>query len=159
MDEKSSAATSHLTISRVVDAPRERVFRAWTDPAQLARWFMLDALTTTHMESDPRPGGHWTIDLRGGDGMTIHVRRIYREIVEPARIVYHEQCEAGGNIILDGTHIVLFDDCGGKTRITISCDLNTPFDAENQQGWSGGWSEILERLGRHLASRAGATGA
>ncbi len=146
-----AAHTNHLSINRIVDAPRVLVFKAWTEPEHLLKWFYLDALKTTKTEIDVRTDGQWNIDLQMPDGEQITVRRVYREIVEPERIVFYEKCSAGDKIMLDGTHTVVFEDVGGKTRITVTCDLATPFDADNQQGWSGGWSELFDHLSAHLA--------
>ena len=146
-----SGGAHHLAITRLIDAPRALVFRAWTEPAHLAKWFFLDAFATTHSEIDVRPGGKWIMNLRTPEGVAITARRVYREIVEPERIVFYEKCDAGGNVILDGTHTVTFEDVAGRTRLTIECDLVTPFDADNQRGWNGGWAEVLERLAALVA--------
>lgn len=148
-----AASTRHLTITRIIDAPRALVFKAWTDPRHLAQWFTLDTLKTIHSEIDVRAGGKWVMKLLAPDGVEITARRVYREIVEPERIVFYEKCDAGGNVILDGTHTVTFEEHAGKTTITVKCDLVTPFDAGNQQGWSGGWNEILDKLAAHVANR------
>ena len=149
--QPDSSGANHLAITRLIDAPRALVFKAWTDPAHLAKWFFLDALPTTHTEIDVRPGGKWVMNLRTPEGASITARRVYREIVEPERIVFYEKCDAGGTIILDGTHTVTFKEAAGKTLLTVECDLVTPFDADNQQGWNGGWREVLDRLAAHVA--------
>jgi uncharacterized protein YndB with AHSA1/START domain len=156
MSEKNNAGTNaplanHLSIERMVDAPRALVFKAWTEPEHLQKWCHLGALRTIKMEADVRTGGHWNIDLEWPDGGEITVRRVYREIVEPERIVFYEKCVAGGNVMLDGTHTILLEAVGSKTRITVTCDLAKPFDTENQQGWSGGWGELFDRLAAHLS--------
>lgn len=146
-----AAAAHHLAITRIISAPRALVFKAWTDPAHLAQWCFLGAFKTTHLEIDVRPGGNWIMHVLAPEGVEIHARRVYREIVEPERIVFYEKCDAGGNIILDGVHTVTFEEQAGKTKLTVICDLATPFDTDNQRGWNGGWSEILDRLATHVS--------
>ena len=161
MAEKSSAATispitesaSHLAISRVLNAPRALVFEAWTKPEHLARWCNLDEFKTERMDIDVRVGGEWNFQLRMPDGVEIRIARVFREIVSPERIVFYEKCTLGGNVILDGTHTIRFTDENGKTRIDISCDLAKPFDADNQRGWGGGWSQLLDHLDAHLSAK------
>ncbi|MEP7156781.1 MAG: SRPBCC domain-containing protein [Betaproteobacteria bacterium] len=147
---KAAGTADRPVITRLIDAPRPLVFSAWTTPEHIARWCFLAALKTEKMTMDFLPGGEWNIDLAMPDGSEIRVRRVFREIVTPERIVFYEKCTAGGNVMLDGTHTILFSEEGGKTRIDISCDLATPFDSENQQGWSEGWSELLDRLTAHV---------
>lgn len=146
-------STNHVSISRVLNAPRELVFEAWTKPEHLARWCNLDGIKTEQMDVDVRVGGEWNYKLRTPDGAEIRIARIFREIVSPERIVFYEKCKLAGNVILDGTHIIRFTDVNGKTRIDISCDLATPFDADNQRGWGGGWSQLLDHLEGHLSAK------
>ncbi|MBI3714745.1 MAG: SRPBCC domain-containing protein [Betaproteobacteria bacterium] len=156
MSVANSLATSPpaqaLTITRVVDAPLELVYAAWTDPVQIAKWFVLDGMSTRHEGIEVRPGGNWLFSLRLPDGTPVTARRNYREIVPLRRIVFYEKCEAGGSTILDGVHTVEFFEAAGKTRLTISVVLATAFDADNQQGWNGGWSQILDHLSTHLST-------
>jgi len=141
---------SRVAITRLIHAPRALVFAAWTDPQHLARWCHLDAFKTEKMEVDARVGGQWNITVRTPDGGEISIRRVFREIVAHERIVFYEKCSAGEKILLDGTHTILFADENGGTRIDISCDLATPFDADNQQGWGAGWGQLLDRLASHV---------
>jgi len=150
-----STPVKHVSIDRVINAPRALVFKTWTEPQHLLKWCHLGALKTIKTDVDVRPNGHWNIDLQFPDGTGVSVRRVYREIVEPERIVFYEKCTAGSNVMLDGTHTVVFEDLGDKTRITVTCDLVNSFDSENQQGWSGGWSELFDHLSAHLAHMTG----
>ena len=147
---ESASITQHMAIDRIIDAPRELVFKAWTDAKHLAQWFEIAHCKTTAMEADIRPGGHWNLDVVH-EGNEISVRRIYREIIAPSRIVFYEKCTMGDVVKLDGTHTVTFEDIGGKTRLTVTCDITNPFDTSNQQGWTWGWSGLFDRLAAHLA--------
>lgn len=147
----AASPVSSLELTRVIDAPLRLVFAAWTDPAQVAKWFVLDGMSTTHVAIDVRPGGAWRIELRMPDGTPIVVSRTFREIAPLQRIVFYEKCLVGERVALDGVHTVVFEEQDGKTRLTVSCELATPFDCDNQMGWSGGWNQIFGHLNAHLA--------
>src|SRR5712691_4337552 len=83
------AAARELVITRVFDAPRARVFKAWTDPAQAKQWMGPRGFTATHLEGDLRSGGAWRICLRrDDDGEELWQSGVYREVVEPERLVF-----------------------------------------------------------------------
>ena len=78
-----------FVMSRVFDAPRQLVFKGWTDPKHMAQWWGPHGFTNPVCELDVRPGGTWHIVMRGPDGGRPSVPRdVYREIVEPERIVW-----------------------------------------------------------------------
>lgn len=93
MAARSSAATTDsaqrvLVITRVFDAPRDLVFKAWSEPERLVQWFGPKGFTSTVVGSmDPRPGGAYRFHMRGPGGSDHWVQGVYREIVEPERIV------------------------------------------------------------------------
>ncbi len=151
--QTASAATpaTELELVRLIDAPRRLVFAAWTDPVHVAKWFVLDGMSTKHVAIDVRPGGAWLIHLRMPDGTPVVVNRSFREIVPLQRIVFYEKCMVGERVALDGVHTILFEEIDGKTRITVRCELATAFDRDNQMGWSGGWNQIFGHLAAHLA--------
>src|ERR1700758_5407923 len=72
-----------VDITRVFDAPRERVFAAWTKAEHLARWFGPKGFTVPSCEADPRPGGAFCLVMRSPDGKDYRVRGNYREVVAP----------------------------------------------------------------------------
>src|SRR5450755_260347 len=77
-----------LVLTRIIDAPREKVFKAWTDPELLKQWFAPLPYTTPVAELDVRPGGANLIVMRGPDGVDMPNRGVYLEIVENERIVF-----------------------------------------------------------------------
>ncbi len=91
-----------LTTSRVFDAPRERVFKAWTDPKQFARWFPPEGFTTAVCELDVRPGGSLRVDMQGADpalGPDFYEKvfpgkGVYREVVANERLAFTFEAEA-----------------------------------------------------------------
>jgi uncharacterized protein YndB with AHSA1/START domain len=74
--------------SRVIDAPRERVFRAFSDPAHLARWWGPKGFTSTFHEFDLRPGGRWRFILHGPDGRDYPNESVFVEVAAPERVVF-----------------------------------------------------------------------
>jgi uncharacterized protein YndB with AHSA1/START domain len=77
-----------LVVTRIFDAPRELVFKIFTDPKHLARFWGPTGFTSNVREMDPRPGGAFCIDMRGPDGGICPCKGVYCEVVEPKRIVY-----------------------------------------------------------------------
>src|SRR5437868_7359642 len=94
-----------LTITRIFDAPRELVFKAWIDPKHVAQWWGPKGYTNPVCELDVRPGGAMNITMLGPDGVLIPTRGIFQEIVEPERIVFtnvafeNEAGEAGLEVV------------------------------------------------------------
>jgi uncharacterized protein YndB with AHSA1/START domain len=74
--------------SRLIDAPRERIFKAFTDPARLARWWGPNGFTSTFEVFDPRPGGTWRFVMHGPDGANYPNESVFVEVVAPERIVF-----------------------------------------------------------------------
>src|SRR6266536_1927486 len=91
MDDRTNAATQtkdrDLVITRVFDAPRRLVFKAWTDPERLAQWWGPRGFTTPFCEMDVRPGGAFRFGMRSAQGTDHWLRDEFRKIVEPERLV------------------------------------------------------------------------
>src|SRR4029077_6275044 len=77
-----------LLLTRILNTPRERVWKAWTDPKQLALWWGPSGFSNPVCEIDLRPGGAPRIDMRGADGIVYPMVGVYREIVAPERLVF-----------------------------------------------------------------------
>ena len=86
--EAGSTADREFVHSRLVDAPRERVFRAFSDPLHLARWWGPKGFTSTFHEFDLRPGGAWRFVMHGPDGADYPNESVFVEVVAPERIVF-----------------------------------------------------------------------
>ncbi len=104
----STAPTSdrELVLTRVIRAPREKVFKAWTDPELLKKWFAPLPYTTSVAQLDVRPGGANLIVMRGPDGNEMPGRGVYLEVVNNERLVftdaYTKACGAVGKAVHDG---------------------------------------------------------
>lgn len=148
---RSAPAGLELVITRVLDAPRRLVFRVWTEPLHLARWWGPQGFALLACEADVRPGGSWRRRMRSPEG-SVHVKLgRYLEIVEPERLVftYADEDEAGrpGPETLV---TVTFAEVVGKTELTLR---QTGFTTVAlRDGHRGGWSSALERLATHLVA-------
>lgn len=145
------ASTSHLelTLSRVIDAPRERVFECWT--TRFPQWWGPHGMTTPVHELDLRPGGAFRTVMRGPDGTEYPTRGVFLEVRKPGRIVFTDAYEPGWepNPRLFFTAIITFDPLSGnRTRYTARALHWTAADRERHErmGFHQGWGESLDRL-------------
>src|ERR1700686_311857 len=124
MSGANSAATEMaervLVIERVFDAPRTLVFKAWTEPEYMSKWFGPRGFKSTVLKHDLRPGGEYRIHMLGPDG-DHWSQGIYREVVPPERLVMVGGWgDAQGNFTRPQTTMTLtFEDHGGKTKLTL----------------------------------------
>src|SRR5579863_6094272 len=154
----TSAPEREVLITRVFDAPRELVFKAWTDPKHLSRWWGPHMFTNPVCEVDLRIGGKWRIVMRAPDGAEHPCGGVYREIAKGEKLVFTNiATDKDGNPILDGLTSVTFADEGGKTKLTLKTRATAVvgYAAEYLKGMEMGWTMSLEKLGDELfADRA-----
>lgn len=146
-----STTERELTVTRVLDAPRAVVFRAWTDPDQIARWWGPQGFTTTSYDIDVRPGGAFRMAMRSPEG-TLH-RKVgaYREIVAPERLVFRFAWEGeDGNPGHETIVTVSFADLGGKTRLTLHQAIFATREACDSH--RAGWTSCLERFASYIVT-------
>lgn len=142
-----------IVITRVFNAPRERVFEAWTDPKCIAQWRGPRGFTTTIDEMDVRPGGVWRFVMHGPDGVDYQNRIVYEEIVRPERLVYQhssDQEDDPGQFQVT----VTFGEEDDKTRLTMRMLFQSTAEREKnvEFGAIEGGKQTLDRLAEHLAS-------
>jgi uncharacterized protein YndB with AHSA1/START domain len=151
----ATSSSRELVISRVIDAPRELVFKAWTDPEHLKQWFTPRPWTTPVAELDVRPGGASLIVMRGPDGNEFPNRGVYLEVVENERLVftdaYTRAWEPSEKPFM--TVIVTLEDLGGKTRYTARVLHWTVTDREahEKMGFHHGWGRCADQLAALVA--------
>ncbi len=144
-----------VTLTRVIAAPLERVFQAWTDPAQLAKWWGPYGFTNPRCEIDARPGGRIHIDMRAPDGVVYPMTGIVHEIVPNRRLVFTAVAEDhDGNPQLESHTTVTFEEADGKTRLTVHARGTAKVEAGVAMiaGMQAGWTQSLERFDRVAAS-------
>jgi uncharacterized protein YndB with AHSA1/START domain len=138
-----------VAVTRVLDAPRERVFAAWTRAEHLAHWFGPKGFGVHSCEADARPGGVFRLCMRSPEGVEYWVRGTYQEVVAPERLVV--RCfadDARGVQRLEETITVHLADEGARTRLTLRATAAGAgaVAAAMLRGMDQGWSETLERL-------------
>jgi uncharacterized protein YndB with AHSA1/START domain len=142
-----------LTLTRIFDAPRELVWKAWTDPKHLARWWGPAGFTNPICEADARVGGAFRIVMRSPDGVDFPCGGEYREVIAPERLVFTNiATDSDGKKVLDGLTTVIFADQGGKTKLTLETSAAALVDyaAEYLKGMEAGWTQSLQRLAEQL---------
>jgi len=147
-------ASRDLVIERTVDAPPALVFRCWTDPAHMARWWAPHGFTNPVCELDVRIGGTWRIVMRAPGGTDYPCHGIYHEIVPDRRLVFTNiATDTAGNPVLDGRTTVTFGAADGKTRMTVTTGAIAVVDyaAAYLEGMEIGWTQSLERLDAEVA--------
>jgi len=146
-----------LVLTRIFDAPRELVFKAWTDPKIVAQWWGPHRFTNPVCELDARPGGAIRIHMRGPDGTVYPMTGNYQEIVEPERIVFTSAAlDAAGNPMFEMLTTVTFAEKGGKTKQILRTRVikSTAVAAPYLAGMQAGWTQSLERLTAYLAAHS-----
>ena len=151
----TSAEGRDLILTRLIDAPREKVYRAWTEPELLKQWFAPLPYTTTVAETDVRPGGASLFVMRGPDGREFPNPGVYLEVVPNQRIVatdaFTSAWEPSEKPFM--TLILTFEDEGGKTRYTARVKHWTIADREahEKMGFHEGWPICTEQLAALVA--------
>ncbi len=139
----TSTADCEIVTERLINAPRELVFAAWTDPEQMVKWWGPDGFTNTMHEMDVRPGGLWRFVMHGPDGTDYQNRSVFVEVVAPSLIVYdHVSTPKFRNS-------VTFVEEGAKTRLTMRAvfeDANAYEMAVKTFGAVEGGKQTLGRL-------------
>jgi uncharacterized protein YndB with AHSA1/START domain len=151
--EDTSDREIHLT--RVFDAPRELVFKAWTSPKHLAQWWGPNGFTTTTHEMDFRPGGVWRFMMHGPDGTDYPNRITYDEIVEPERITYSH---GGDDTPVDHQVSAIFTEQGDKTHLSFRMVFRSKEERDRiarEHGAVEGGNQTLGRLAAYVASQQG----
>ena len=139
-----------LELVRLLNAPRERVFAAWTDPDKAARWWVPQDCELVSFRMDVREGGGWHRRMRVPDGSVVAKWGEYREIRAPERLVFTYNTQyADGTLDPETLVTVSFEELGGRTRLTLR---HARFWSEPAAiSHTGGWTGALERLLRLIA--------
>jgi uncharacterized protein YndB with AHSA1/START domain len=144
------SADRELVLTRLINAPREKVYRAWTDPELLKQWFAPKPYTTPIVEMDVRAGGSAYFVMRGPDGKDLPNRGVYLEVVPNEKLVstdaYVKAWEPSEKPFM--TLILTFEDEGGKTRYTARVRHWTVADREahEKMGFHEGWGLCTDQL-------------
>jgi uncharacterized protein YndB with AHSA1/START domain len=138
-----------LLFTRVFDAPRNLVYRAWTDPKQLVKWFAPEGFCVTFLEMDLRPGGAWRKCMRSPEGIDYWRHGTYVEVVEPERLVFTYVSDDPAS---DPDHqtivTMIFEDQGVKTLMTFRQQEFESGAARDSHRF--GWGSCMDRFAAWL---------
>ena len=161
--QDSAAKSLHiedLDITRVFDAPREAVWKAWTDPRRFMRWWGPEGFTSPSCIMDLRVGGKYLFCMRSPEGQDFWSTGVYRDIVPLERIVCTDSfADEKGNVVpashygmqeewpLELLVTVTFENDGGKTIMTLQhAGIPSGTVSECEDGWSGSFDKLAEIL-------------
>lgn len=159
IENKGITVTSNdreLVLTRLIDAPRDKLFRCWTEPELLEQWFVPAPWTIARAEVDVRPGGSSLIVMRDPDGNEYPNPGIYLEVVKGEKLVttdaYVSAWQPSEKPFM--TAIVTFEDEDGKTRYTARAVHWSAEDrkAHEEMGFHEGWGKCADQLAE-LAAR------
>jgi uncharacterized protein YndB with AHSA1/START domain len=148
--ESVRTETRELSLTRLINAPPEKVYRAWTEPELLKQWFAPRPWTTPRAELDVRPGGGNLIVMKGPGGQEFPNRGIYLEVVKNERLVftdaYTESWEPSLKPFM--TVILTFEKHEGKTKYTARVRHWTVADraTHEKMGFHAGWGQCADQL-------------
>jgi uncharacterized protein YndB with AHSA1/START domain len=155
--------------TRLIDAPRELVWKAWTHPVMLRQWWGPQDFTCPSAELDLRVGGTYRFVMRGPDGAEFPVKGVFLEIVSGEKLVMTDNADhmpdewlkqaqslgsGDGTRLPDSFWTVTFEARGRQTLITLSTHFssNADRDAMIKMGMEGGWAESLDKLDSAVAA-------
>ena len=153
-DSNANTADREIVLTRIFDATRELVWKAWTEPKHIVQWWGPRGFTTTIHEMDLRPGGIWRLTMYGPDGAECPTQCIFREIKKPERVAYSLSGGKLGAPAVTCEVTWTFEAQGDKTKLTLrmvfpsaeACNYN-----EKTYGVIEGGTQTLDRLGEYLA--------
>lgn len=150
--EAEATLEREIVMTRVVRAPRELVWRAFTEPEQVAVWWGPDGFTNTVLEMDVRMGGVWRIVMHGPDGVDYRNRMVFKEVVEPERLVYtHDSDGVDDDAAFLAT--VTFGDHPDGTEVTLRAMFVSKAERDRhveEYGAIEGGKQTLGRLAAYV---------
>jgi uncharacterized protein YndB with AHSA1/START domain len=150
----TTPSDQEIVVTRVVDAPRQLVFEAHTNPAHLPHWMVgPEGWTMPVCEIDLRPGGAWHFVWRNSDGAEMAMQGVYQEVVPPERLV---STESWGGDWPETLNTLVLSEENGKTTITqrVRYPSKEARDAAIKTGMQKGMSASYERLAEYLQTMA-----
>jgi uncharacterized protein YndB with AHSA1/START domain len=149
--------TRTIDLTRIYDAPRTLVWKVWTDPVHVARWWGPHGFSTPVCEWDARVGGKILLVMKGM-GIEHPMTGDFLDVVPPERLVFTAVARDARNApLLEAHTIVTFNERGGKTIVSVKQTGNAIAEIAPQMlaGMETGWSQSLERLGDEIAAAKG----
>jgi uncharacterized protein YndB with AHSA1/START domain len=142
-------ANKEVTLTRVLNAPRDLVFDTWINPEHMKQWWGPNGFTSLVCEVQARKGGTLYIEMRAPDGSLHQVHGYYDEVVKPERIVFiHDVRDEANKSLFEIWHTITFEEHNGNTKLTVVAKaLNvTPEMLPFMEGMEEGWAECIDKL-------------
>lgn len=148
MPQAEAIAPLELIVNRTFNAPRERVFRAWTVAEELDRWFGSNPESTVKAHLDLRVGGEYRIEMRMPSGQVYVASGVYREISRPERLVFTWNATGGLEPVEDTLVTIDFFEVDGRTQVTLTHQnfASQVMRDRHEQGWTGSMDRLQSRL-------------
>ncbi len=154
----TDTAARTITVSRAFAAPREQIFRAYTESEELAQWWGPEGWQTETRAHELAPGGVWHYVMRGPDGMESWGKTTYQEVTPPSRLVYSDAFSDPEGNIVEGMPVMLitteFAERDGQTTVTSTTQFASDEDLQKvvAMGAVEGITQTWERLAAYLDS-------
>jgi uncharacterized protein YndB with AHSA1/START domain len=157
---KENQSKRELTLTRVFDTPRELVWKAWTDPKVVTKWWGPRGVTTPVCEVDARPGGGIHIVMLAGKelgsfaGQRWPMKGTFSELTPPERLAYVSSAmDDKQGVLLEARNTLTLEELGGRTRMTLRIAVTriSPGGEFALAGMEAGWNQSLDKLGEELA--------
>ena len=149
-DFAAAQAAHELVLTRLIDVPRDKLYRCWTEPALLVQWFTPPPWKTVAAEAELRAGGASEVTMQGPDGTLVPSRGIYLEVVPNQKLVFTDAYTAGWVPSAKPffTGVLAFEDVAGQTRYTARARHWTAEDcaAHEKMGFHQGWGIATDQL-------------
>jgi uncharacterized protein YndB with AHSA1/START domain len=145
----STYGQGSVTLTRIFDAPRTLVWKAWTDPKMMGRWFGPRGFTSIVRELDVRVGGGLRIVMRGPDGNEYPMKGEFREVIPPERLVFTNiATDNDGKHLLEGETTIILGESEGKTTLTLQAYAVglVPIAPQMLAGMEAGWNQSIDKL-------------
>jgi predicted enzyme related to lactoylglutathione lyase/uncharacterized protein YndB with AHSA1/START domain len=146
--------TTALRVTRLIKAPRERIFEAWTTPADILKWFAPETCQILSAEVDLRPGGDYHFRVKSEKMGEVNLDGLYREVKRPSKLVYTWTFSGNPKVDFGESQVTVeFIDRNGATEVEITHEQlpNEEMKEDHNQGWNG----CLDKLEQHLGVCSG----
>jgi uncharacterized protein YndB with AHSA1/START domain len=151
----SEERKQELVLERTFKAPRDLVFKVWTDAEHLAKWWGPEGFMTTVETLELFPGGKLFMTMHGADGVVIPSKGVFQEVTPPEKLVFSSSAfeDEAGVPQLEVLNTITLTEVAGKTKLTLQALIvkSTPAVVASLAHMEEGWNESLGRLGKILS--------
>lgn len=144
-----------VKITRAFDAPRDLVWKAWTDPKMLGQWFGPRGFTSSVPQWELRVGGALRIVMHGPEGNDYPMKGVFAEVKAPERLVFTNiALDGDGNHLLEGETVVVLSESSGKTTMLLTSHAvgRVPMAPQMLAGMEAGWTQSIDKMQELVAS-------